>query len=84
MPKRDPKLIVAETRVATARKVVGHQRALIQHLRLAGKQTDDDEKRLLTYESALAHLENHERIVREERREKKTETMKKAEKRRAK
>jgi hypothetical protein len=57
MPRRDPLLIVAATRLARAREIVADQRALLAKLRAAGQPAEDAEKSLLSYESSLRHLD---------------------------
>jgi hypothetical protein len=76
MPRQNPKLILAATRVAEARRIVGDQRALIAKLQANGDPTADAEKTLATYESALKHLEGYEQKLRSERRAKRGETKK--------
>jgi hypothetical protein len=44
MPRRDPLMIVAATRLARAREIVANQRALITKLRAQGQPTEDAEK----------------------------------------
>lgn len=78
MPRTNPKLIIAVQRVAVAKKIVADQQTVIATLRAAGLPTDNEEKALRSYVSALRHLEEYERKIREERRAKKTETLKKA------
>jgi hypothetical protein len=70
MPRRDPLLIVAAMRLARAREIVANQRALIAKLRAAGQRVEDAEKSLLSYESSLRHLEQHESKLRAEFRRK--------------
>jgi hypothetical protein len=70
MPRRDPLLIVAATRLARAREIVANQRALISKLRATGQPVEDAEKSLLSYESSLRHLEQHESKLRAEFRRK--------------
>ena len=65
MPRRDPLLIVAASRLAKAR-VVANQRALIARLRDGGQPTENAEKSLQTYESSVRHLEKQESKLREE------------------
>jgi hypothetical protein len=69
--------MVAVQRVAVARKIVADQHKVIGTLRAAGPPTHEEEKALQTYLSALRHLEERERKIREERRAKKMETLKK-------
>ena len=67
MRRPNPNLSVAKSRVAIARKIIEDQRALVARLRSAGKPFDHEEKRLRTYESALVHLGNQERVLDEVR-----------------
>ena len=70
MPRRDPLLVVAATRLARAREIVANQRSLISRLRAAGQPAEDAEKSLLSYESSLRHLEQYESKLRAEFRRK--------------
>jgi hypothetical protein len=76
MPKSDPKLVVAESRMAEATRIVAQQSELIAKLKAAGQPSFDAEQALLTYISALKHLEAHAAIVRAEVGTKKHETKK--------
>ncbi len=77
MPRKNPKLVVAATRVAEARRIVAGQRLLIETLKASGQPTHDAEVSLALYVSALKVLESHEFKLREERSAKRRETLKK-------
>ena len=64
MPRKRPELVLLAQRVATARKIVADQQALIARLAAAGEPTVEAEKTLQTYLSALRHLEDHARQMR--------------------
>ena len=68
MPRQSPKVILAALRVAEARRIVTEQNMQIARLEIAGEPSLDAKKTLQSYESALKHLEDHERKLREERR----------------
>jgi hypothetical protein len=74
MPRQSPKLILAALRVSEARRIVTEQNMRVARLEIAGEPTLDARKTLQSYESALKHLEAHERKLREERRAKMRET----------
>jgi hypothetical protein len=68
MPRKSPRVILAAMRTAEARRIVGAQRDLIERLKAAeDPAAADAEAALSTYESALRHLEEHERKIRTER-----------------
>jgi hypothetical protein len=77
MPKKSPKLIATAIRTMEARRIVAEQQMLIVRLQNAGEPTLEAEKALQTYESAVRHLEEHERMVREHLKSKIGETRKK-------
>jgi hypothetical protein len=77
MPRKHATLIAAAERVAEARRLVASQEALIANLRLARRPTADAEAALFTYLSALRHLEDHERKIKEGVKPRFGETMKK-------
>jgi hypothetical protein len=54
-------------RAAGARRIVSAQRRLIKKLKAAGEPTLDAEQTLLTFMSALQHLEGHKRRIVEQR-----------------
>lgn len=64
MPRKRPELVLLAQRVATARKIVADQQALIARLAAAGEPTADAENALRSYLSALRHLEDHARHLR--------------------
>ena len=66
MPRKHGTLVVASQRVAEARRVVANQEALIANLRVAKRPTEDAVAVLVTYLSALRHLEDHERKIKDE------------------
>jgi len=76
MPRQNPKLILAASRVAEARRILTEQNMRIARLEMAGEPTLDAKAALQCYQSALTHLETHERKLREERRAKTRETRK--------
>jgi hypothetical protein len=62
-------------RTAEARRIVAAQRDLIERLKAAeDSAVADAEGALSTYESALRHLEEHERRIRTERKARMSET----------
>jgi hypothetical protein len=62
-------------RTAEARRIVAAQRDLIERLKAAEDlAVADAEGALSTYESALRHLEEHERKIRTERKARMSET----------
>lgn len=64
-------------RTAEASRIVYVQRDLIERLRAAGDPAlADAERALSTYESALRHLEDHERKIRTECKARMSETKK--------
>jgi len=76
MSKGDTKLVVAEGRTAEARQIVAQQSELIAKLKSSGQPSLAAESALLTYISALKHLEAHEAIVRADVNARKHETKK--------
>jgi hypothetical protein len=70
MPRKRPKQVLAAQRVAEARRIVVEQQALIERLKAEGRPTLEAERSLQSYESALKHLEAHERSLRESRKPK--------------
>ncbi len=76
MSKGDTKLVVAEGRTAEARQIVARQSELIAKLKASGQPTLDAERTLLTYISALKHLEAHAAIIRADVSARKHETRK--------
>jgi hypothetical protein len=64
MSKGDAKFVVAEGRTPEARQIVSRQSELIAKLKASGQPSLDAERALLTYMSALKHLEAHEAVVR--------------------
>ena len=77
MPRKHAILIAAAERVAEARRLVARQEALIANLRVAKRPTTDAEAALFTYLSALRHLEDHERKIKQGLKPKIGETTKK-------
>ena len=65
MTKYDAQISV--DRAAGARRIVSAQRRLIQRLKSAGEPTLHAEQTLLTFVSALQHLEDHKRRIVEHR-----------------
>jgi hypothetical protein len=77
MPRKSPRVIFAAIRTAEARRIVAAQRDLIERLAAAeDPAVADAERALSTYESALRHLEDHERKIRMERKARLSETKK--------
>jgi hypothetical protein len=76
MPRKKVKLVVAAHRVAEARRIVDEQNTLIAKLQAAGQPTVEAQRALQSYVSALKHLEEHERMLRQENRAKRRETKK--------
>ncbi len=70
------KFIVAAHWVAEARRIIADQRELIVTLEASGRSKLEAEQALQTYLSALKHLEDNERRIREEDKAKKGETKK--------
>jgi hypothetical protein len=70
MPRKNPKLVLAASRAAEARRIVAGQQLLIETLKASGQPTFEAERSLQLYVSALGVLEGHERRLREERRAK--------------
>jgi hypothetical protein len=64
-PRKHATLIAAAERVADARRLVAGQEVLIANLRVATRPTADAEAALNTYLSALRHLEDNERKIKE-------------------
>ena len=65
MPRKHATLVAAAQRVVEARRIVADQEALIANLRAAKRPTADAEAALYTYLSALRHLEDRERKIKE-------------------
>ena len=76
MPKKRPKLVVLDKRVAEVRRIIDQQQALLERLRITGQPTTDAEGLLRTYVSSLAHLLDHARRMRHDAQAKKGETKK--------
>jgi hypothetical protein len=77
MPRKSPRVILAAMRTAEARRIVAAQRDLIERLNAAeDPAVAEAEQALSTYESALRHLEDHERKIRAERKARLSETKK--------
>lgn len=76
MSKGNSKLVVAESRTAEARLIVAQQSELIAKLKASGQPSLDAERTLVTYISALKHLEAHEAIIRADVNARKHETKK--------
>jgi hypothetical protein len=76
MPRKKTKFIVAAHWVAEARRIVADQRELIMTLMASRRPTLEAERALQTYLSALKHLEDNERRIREEDKAKRGETKK--------
>jgi hypothetical protein len=76
MPRKQPKLILAEHRAAEARRIVENQRGLIAVLKAKGESTLQAEATLQMYLSSLKLLEDQEWKIRQERKAKKGETKK--------
>jgi hypothetical protein len=70
MPRKNPKLVLAASRAAEARRIVAGQQLLIETLKASAQPTLEAERSLQLYVSALGVLEAHERRLREERRAK--------------
>jgi hypothetical protein len=77
MPRKQAPLVVAAQRIAEARRIVADQQALVARLRVLKRPTDDAETLLHTYLSALAHLEDHERKIKQGLMARRGETKKK-------
>lgn len=65
MQRQNPKLIVAEHRLAEAGRIVARQRALVEKLKESKLPTFDAERSLQMYISSLTHLLAHERKLKE-------------------
>ncbi len=65
MQRQNPKLVVAEKRLAEAGRIVVGQRALIEKLKESKLPTLDAERSLQMYVSSLTHLLAHQRKVKE-------------------
>jgi hypothetical protein len=76
MLRKKTKFIVAAHWVAEARRIVADQHELIMTLKASGRPTLEAEQVLQTYLSALKHLEDNERRIREADKAKKGETKK--------
>ena len=76
MSKGDTKLVVAEGRTAEAKQIISRQSELVAKLKASGEPSLDAERTLLTYISALKHLQAHEAIVRADVNARKHETRK--------
>jgi hypothetical protein len=79
MPRKKPekpKLAVLADRIATARRIIQAQQALLGRLRAGGEPTFEAEVALRTYASCLAHLLAHADKLKEEALAKKGETKK--------
>jgi len=76
MPRKKPKLSVLAERIATARRIIEAQQALLERLRVSGEPTYQAEAALRTYVSSLEHLLAHADKMREEALAKKGETKK--------
>ena len=70
-------MIAAAERVAEARRLVASQETLVANLRVAKRPTADAEAALFAYLSALRHLEDHERKIKQGVKPRIRETMKK-------
>ena len=77
MPRKHATLIAIGERVTEARRLVARQEALIRNLKIAKQPTADAEASLFTYLSALRHLEDHERRIKQGLKPKIGETLKK-------
>ena len=76
MLRKKTKFIVAAHWVAEARRIVADQHELTMTLKASGRPTLEAEQVLQTYLSALKHLEDNERRIREADKAKKGETKK--------
>jgi hypothetical protein len=65
MPREHATLVLAAQRAAEARRIISDQRALIAKLRTSKLPADEAETKLQTYLSALQHIEDHERKIKE-------------------
>jgi hypothetical protein len=74
MPMNRPKLTVLARRIATARRIIVAQQALLERLRVSGEPTFEAKAALRTYTSALMHLLAHADRMRQEALAKKGET----------
>jgi hypothetical protein len=66
MPRKRPKLVALVKRIATVRRIIDQQQALLERLRISGQPTVEAEGMLRTYANSLTHLLDHERRMREE------------------
>jgi hypothetical protein len=64
MPRKSPKLIEVEQRVAHAREVVATQSKVLERLKAERKPTHDAERALAIYRSSLKHLEMYAESLR--------------------
>jgi hypothetical protein len=76
MPMKRPKLTVLARRIATARRIIVAQQALLERLRVSGEPTFEAKAALRTYTSALLYLLAHADRMRQEALAKKDETKK--------
>ena len=65
MQRQNPKLVMAEHRLAEAGRIVARQRALVEKLKESKLPTLDAERSLQMYISSLTHLLAHERKLKE-------------------
>jgi len=65
MPRKNPKLILAASRTAEARRIIAAQHELIAKLTALGQPTLDAERSLQTYASSFKLLEDREHKIRE-------------------
>ena len=54
MPRKKPKLAVLADRIATARRIIEIQQALLERLRVTGERTYEAEAALRIYVSSLS------------------------------
>ena len=76
MPRKKPKLALLADQIATARRIVESQQALLERLRVSGQPTYEAEAALRAYVSSLVHLLAHADKLRDEALAKKAETKK--------
>jgi hypothetical protein len=76
MQRKKPNLAVLVDRIATARRIIEAQQALLERLRVGGKPTFEADAALRTYTSALAHLLAHADRMQQKALAKKGETKK--------
>ena len=76
MPRKKPKLALLADQIATARRIVEAQQALLERLRVNGQPTYEAEAALRTYVSSLMHHLAHADKLRDEALAKKAETKK--------